>query len=237
MRPSSPAGWCGPPFARCRIEPLQQLQVGTSFDTARIDTNNVSLEAKTAGLTSFLKVVPRAKFNIIREADERNRFGAELGWAHGPLAIMGEYCSFRIPTIRTSATSFSFHVKDYYLSCLYMLTGDRPRFEHGLFQGVRPERGLGDGGWGSLGVGFRYDAFAADESIYDTLIDAGVSVRKAVATSYSLIWYMTPSAKILVDATSTRFDRPLLVGRDALQGTALYSTREKVFTGRFQLAF
>jgi len=42
---------------------------------------------------------------------------------------------------------------------------------------------------------------------------------------------------LILDATRTDFDKPLLVSRDPLTGSAIFSDREDVFTARFQFQF
>jgi len=43
--------------------------------------------------------------------------------------------------------------------------------------------------------------------------------------------------RLLLSATRTNFDRPLLIEKDSLTGEGIYSDREDVVTGRFQLQF
>ncbi|MCP4693383.1 MAG: hypothetical protein GY859_35415, partial [Desulfobacterales bacterium] len=69
------------PFRGAGIEYLENLQVGGSMEYASIDRNNVGIHVKTAGLTPFFDVSSSTKFNIIREADSRAGYGAELGWS------------------------------------------------------------------------------------------------------------------------------------------------------------
>jgi phosphate-selective porin OprO/OprP len=118
-----------------------------------------------------------------------------------------------------------------------MTTGEEPTFKKGVFQDIKPRKNLGRCGWGALGLAFRYDMFSADESVYDTLIEQGVSVREAEAYTIALNWYLNPFVRVIMDATRTEFDSPLVVARDELTGSSIFSDRETVFTGRFQFAF
>ena len=86
-------------------------------------------------------------------------------------------------------------------------------------------------------MAFRYDYFRADGDVYENMIYAGNSVRRAKAYSIALKWYLDRFTLLALDATRTEFDQPLLVGRDAIKGTAIYSDREDVVTARFQLGF
>ena len=225
------------PFKDRGISLLDGLQVGGSFSYANIDRNNVEIHVKTTGLTTLFDVASRAKFNIIREADDLSRYGAEFAWVWGPLAVAGESTYVLYEDITTSADLFDFELKDYYGSFLWMMTGEEPALKNGVFQPVRPTRSVWEGGWGAFGLSFRYDYFEADDIAYDVLIYEGNSVREAEAISIALNWYPTQFVRLVLDATRTEFDRPLLIDRDPLTGEAVYSDREDVLTGRFQFAF
>jgi phosphate-selective porin OprO/OprP len=225
------------PFKHRRISLLEDLQVGGSLSYAEIDQNNVEIHAKTTGLTPFFDVASRAKFNIIREADKRSRYGAELAWVWGPFAVAGESTYVLYQDITTSADQFDFELEDYYASLLWMVTGEKPALQNGVFQPIKPKRSVWDGGWGAIGLAFRYDSFEADQIAYDVLIYEGDSVREAEAYTIALNWYLAPSVRVVLDATRTEFDRPLLIDRDPLTGEAIYSDREVVITGRFQFGF
>ncbi|MCP4693972.1 MAG: hypothetical protein GY859_38410, partial [Desulfobacterales bacterium] len=225
------------PFRGAGIEYLENLQVGGSMEYASIDRNNVDIHVKTAGLTPFFDVSSSTKFNIIREADSRAGYGAELGWSLGPLALSGEYIRTRHRDVATSAREFDIDLQNYYISLFWMATGETPMFQNGVLQPVAPNRAPRRGGWGALGLAIRWDVFETDEAVYDYLIKAGNSVREARAYSFALNWILNPHVKVIFDASTTRFDIPLLIDRDPRTGEAVYSDREDVFTGRFQFMF
>jgi phosphate-selective porin OprO/OprP len=225
------------PFKSRSIPLLEYFQVGGSFSYANMDRNNVRINLTTTGLTTVFDVASAAKFRIIREADSASRYGAEMGWAFGPFALMAEYIRFDFKDVRTSAEQFDIELRDYYVAILWMITGEKPTFGRGVFQPITPERSVFQGGWGGLGAAFRYDSFEADEGVYDVLITAGESVRKVEAYSVALNWYLNAFARLIVDYTRSNFDVPLLILRDPLTGTAVFSDHESVLTGRFQFQF
>ncbi|RJR26002.1 MAG: hypothetical protein C4582_02730 [Desulfobacteraceae bacterium] len=225
------------PFKGLGLTLLEGLQLGGSLSYASIDRNNVQIGVKTAGLTTFFDVASMAKFNIIRQADSRRRYGVELGWTYGPLMLMGEYFSLNYYDVATSSSSFDIKIEDYYVSLLWMITGEKPRFKDGVFQRIEPGKKVFFNGWGGLGLALRYDVFEADESVYDTLIRTGDSVRKAEAYSIALNWFLNEYARLILDFTRTEFDLPLLILRDPLTGTSIYSDKEDVITARFQIGF
>jgi phosphate-selective porin OprO/OprP len=225
------------PFKASRADLFQDLQFGGSFTYSDIDKNNVQVQVKTTGLTTFFDVASGAKFNVIREAGKRKRYGLELGWAFGPLALSAEYVDMELTDITTSAGSFNANMEDTYVAFLWMLTGERPRFENGVFQPIKPLHNVLEGGWGALGLALRYDRFSAEPSVYDDLIIEGNSVRKAEGYTIALNWILNPSVRLIIDATRTDFDKPLIIDRDPLTGEVIYAEREDVLTGRFQLGF
>jgi phosphate-selective porin OprO/OprP len=197
----------------------------------------VKVEVKTSGLTTFFNVNSAAKFNIIREVNSRTRYGAELAWAYGPLLLWGEYINLQFSDVKTSDAQFDINVKDYYGSLLWMVTGEKPNLKNGVIQPIRPLRNAWQGGWGALGLAFRYDHFDGGDATYEYLVEPGNSVREATAYTVALNWYLNPYLRLLINATRTRFDRPLLVTKDSLTGEAVYSDCEDVITGRIQLQF
>lgn len=225
------------PFRNRGIPLGEDFQIGGSLGYAQIDRNNVTVNVKTTGLTSVFDVAASGKFNIIRDADKQIRYGGELGWAYGPLALRGEYIYVKYLDVRTSSAQFDFDLKGYYGSILWMVTGEHPTFENGVFQPIKPLKSVWQGGWGALGLAFRYDAFKASESVYNYLVIPGNSIRKATGYSFALNWFLNSSSRLIFDATRTTFDRPLLIYRDSITGTAVYSDHEDVITGRLQFAF
>jgi phosphate-selective porin OprO/OprP len=225
------------PFKNWKYPLFKHLQVGGSFSYAQVDRTNVNVAVKTTGLTTFFHVASDAKFNIIRDADTRSRIGAEFAWTYGPLLLNGEYFQLEFKDITTSEDRFDVALDDYYLSLLWMVTGEEPEVRNGILQPIQPSKSIWHGGWGGLGLALRYDVFEADDSVYDNLIIAGNSVAEATAYSVALNWYLDPFVKIILDFTRTDFDQPLLISRDPISGTAIYSEKEDVITTRFQFEF
>ena len=178
-----------------------------------------------------------AKFNIIRDVDARIRYGAEVAWAYGPLLLWGEYINLQFTDVKTSDAQFDINLKDHYGSLLWMITGEKPTLKQGVIQPIRPLRNFWQGGWGAVGLAFRYDHFDGGDATYEYLVEPGVSVREATAYTIAVNWYLNPYVLLLLNATRTNFDRPLLIDKDFLTGEAIYSDREDVLTGRFQFQF
>jgi phosphate-selective porin OprO/OprP len=225
------------PFRNQGIAVVDDLQFGGSASYAKIDSNNVDIHVKTTGLTEFFDVSSNAKFAIIQNADQLTRYGAELGWACGPLALMSEYVHSYYKEVSTSSSEFNIKLHDYYIDLLWMLTGEHPAFGKGVLQPIKPLASVWDGGWGGIGLAARYDHWEADKGVYDDLVQPGNSVRKADAYTIALNWWLNSFARFILDFTRTDFDRPLLIDRNSRTGQAEYSDSEDVLTARFQFGF
>jgi phosphate-selective porin OprO/OprP len=225
------------PFRKRNVPFGENLHFGGSLSYARVDRSNVDLELKTGGLTTFLDISPNAKFSIVQDADCLLRYGLEFAWSYGPFAVMAEYVSNEYDDVVTSNNRFDFDLKDYYVALLWMITGEEIQFREGVLQSIKPNRSFWESGWGAFGIALRYDNFQADDVIYDTLVEPGVSVRKAEGFTGALNWYLNPYARFILNFTRTKFDQPLLIDRDSQTGKSVFSDREDVFTARFQFLF
>ncbi len=225
------------PFKNMGIPIWNGLQIGGSYSYAKADRNNVKVAVETSGLTPFFEINSAAKFNIIRDVNARTRYGAELAWAYGPLLLWGEYINLQFSDVKTSDARFNINLEDHYGSLLWMITGEEPALKNGKIQAIRPLRNLGQGGWGALGLAFRYDNFDAGDAAYKHLIDPKTYVREATAYTIAVNWYLNPYIRLLLNATRTNFDQPLLIYKDSLTGEAFFSDREDMVEGRFQFQF
>jgi phosphate-selective porin OprO/OprP len=159
----------------------RNLQAGISKSYAEIDRTDVNITLKTTGMTPFFQVASSAKFKIIQDADSRVRFGADIGFATGPAVFWGEYFSTTYNDVETGTDQFTIDLESAYGALLIMISGEQPGFHGGKMLPIRPRQSICEGGWGALGLGFRYDTFKTASSVYDELITPGNSVRKAEA--------------------------------------------------------
>ena len=212
---------------------LENLHLGGSFSYADVDRNNLALNVKTPGQTSFFSVSAASKFKIIHDAGFRRRWGAELGWAHGPLALMSEYSRLSISDVTTSSDVFDLNLEGFYLSLAWTLAGEQPFFKDGAWQPPRPRRSVWQGGPGAWVLAARYDWFKAHD-VYGKLINPGESISRAGALSLALSWHLDEYARFILDLSRTDFDRPLLIRVDSETGEALFSDHEYALTLRLQ---
>lgn len=225
------------PFAHAGIPLLQGFHLGASGSYQRADANTVSLDISTAGRTDFFSLATNAKFSIIRNCDTLIRHGADAAWTYGPVALFGEYIQARYDDVESKAQTFDAEMTGYYGAGAWIITGEPVLASRGAIQPVIPANALGDGGYGALGLAFRYDNFDAGDKVYDTLVFVGDSVREAEAMTFGLNWYLNQYARLSLEFTRTTFDQPLLIYRDSSTGTSLYSDKEDLIISRFQLGF
>jgi len=225
------------PFKNHGLPVVDSLQFGGSFTYANANQNSVDIHVKTAGLTPFFNVNSSTMPNAVRDVSSRTRYGAELAWTYGPVLVWGEYVNLRYRDVKTTANAFDINTEDTYGALLWMITGEHPELKNGEIQPIRPRENLWQGGWGALGLAFRFDHFDGGNNAYEDLVQPGDSVQKATAYTLALTWYLNPYVKLLIDATRTNFDQPLLIEKNAQTGEEIYADREDVLTGRLQLRF
>ena len=219
---------------------LKGLQIGGSFSYARLDTSDLNIAIKTPGLTEFFTVNSRAKFHIIQDVDHRERYGIELSYTYGPLLVMGEYVqNDYYDVLLSSGEYFDFDLSAWYVSTLFMITGEEPSLEGGVLKRIVPKKpfNIAERGWGAWGIGFRYQQFEGDPIVYDKLVVRGNSVRRANAFTIALNWYLNSMMRINFDYSETSFAQDLFLGINPLKGYSYYVGRERVWVTRFQLEF
>jgi len=172
----------GKPFNFSDSPLLKGLQIGGSYSYARLDTSDLTIGIRTPGLTKFFTVTSRGKFYIIQEVDHVQRFGIEMAYTYGPLLLMGEYVrNDYYDVLLSSGEDFDFDLWAWYVSALFMLTGEKPLVEGGVLRGIVPKNpfNIKERRWGAWGIGFMYQRFEAGRIVYQKLVQRGNSVRSA----------------------------------------------------------
>jgi phosphate-selective porin OprO/OprP len=218
---------------------LKTFQVGGSYSASRLDTSDFTLKIKTPARTTFFTVQPRAKFHMTEEIDDLNRYGFEMAYTLGPVALMAEYIKNDYGSVKLSDTEpFDFSLRSWYAGMLVMLTGERPELKGGVLGKIRPIRdfNIRTGGWGAWGLGCMYQQFEAEKIVYESLVYEGNSVREANSLTVALNWYLNSMARLSLNYSRTRFRDPLFLGNDA-DGNAYYRDVEHAWMARLQLEF
>lgn len=218
---------------------LKGLQIGGSFSYARLDTSDLNIAIRTPARTRFFTVNSRAKYHIIQEVDDRERLGFELVYTYGPLILMGEYITNDFSdVVLASKESFDFDLKGWYLSMLFMLTGEEPTVKRGVLEKIRPRScfNIDERRWGAWGVGMRYEQFEAGRNVYAKLVHEGNSVRRANSFTVALNWYLNSMVRFSLNYSRTRFAQSLFLGTSP-EGYSYYEDTEHAWVTRFQLEF
>ena len=227
------------PFNRFGPSFLKGLQIGGSFSYARLDTSDLNVAVRTPARTKFFTVNSRAKYHIIQDVDNRERYGLELAYTYGPLVIMGEYIrNDYSDVLLASEERFDFDLRGWYLSLLFMLTGEEPIVKGGILERIRPRNcfNLDERGWGAWGIGLRYQQFEAGRNVYEYLVQEGISVRRANAFTVALNWYLNSMVRFTLNYSRTSFAQSLFL-ETSPEGYSYYEDTENVWVTRFQLEF
>jgi phosphate-selective porin OprO/OprP len=134
---------------------------------------------------------------------------------------------------------FDFSMRAWYAQMLIMLTGERPVIKGGVLEKIRPLKdfNIRTGAWGAWGLAFMYQDFEAEDEVYDFLVTAGDSIRKADSFTVGLNWYLNSMVRLTLNYSRTRFDDPLFLGSHPTKGYAYYQDIEHAWVTRFQLEF
>ena len=160
-----------------------------------------------------------------------------------------------VPGTCTSLGSAAMKVKAkaYYYEFMYNITGESfaGAYKSGAFSGLKPNSNFGAGGTGAWQIGVRFSGYDSSDTAGDS------SYNKSSGTAYAdgsvsdiksrqqnsdkgntitigLNWYLNPNARIMFNASETRFDTPVGV----LDGTLLGTTqKERVLSIRSQFNF
>lgn len=227
------------PFRPWGPEILKTLQVGGSYSASRLDTSDFNLKIKTPARTTFFTVQPRAKFHMTEEIDDLNRYGLEMAYTLGPVALMAEYFQHDYDGVKLSKTEpFDFSMHAWYAGMLVMLTGEQPELKGGVLAKIRPRRDfdIRTGGWGAWGLGLMYQQFEAEKIVYESLVYEGISVREANSLTAAVNWYLNSLVRFSLNYSRTRFRDPLFLGND-VNGRAYYRDTEHAWMARLQLEF
>lgn len=218
---------------------LKSLQIGGSYSYARLDTSDFNVKVKTPARTTFYTIQPNAKFHMTEEIDDLNRYGLELAYTLGPVALMAEYIKNDYGGVKISDTElFDFSLRSWYAGLLVMLTGERPELKGGVLGRIRPLKdfNIRTGSWGAWGLGCMYQQFEADKITYESLVNEGLSVREANSLTAAINWYLNAMVRFSLDYSYTRFGDPLFLGYSD-SGAAYYEDIEQAWMARLQLEF
>jgi phosphate-selective porin OprO/OprP len=220
---------------------LDGFQMGASFSWARIETLNVSLKVKSSGMaTSALSVYElthNTKFGVLQDVDARLRAGAEMAWAWGPLALMGEYVRLSYTDLEpVGSAPEDADFSAWYAAALWNITGEPVVFRKGVLQPLYPKRFFNpdENSWGAFCLGVRVEHFNGDKDWINPA--SHVSSETADTCSLALSWVLFPMYRVIVDLSHTRLSDPVRA-RVRPDGGIDYVDTEQCLTARFSIDF
>lgn len=189
--------------------------------------------------TTWFKVDP-----AVRQDGGRLRYGVELFWSVGPLAVMGELMRVGFDGLEvdsldadgnvTSTTRRDLAIWGGYVTFSWLITGEHAGFQGGRPVAIKPKRdfGLGPGqGWGAWQLVFRYDFARADAAWRDLdYVDSAAYTSGVRGITLGLNWYLNDMVRGMLNYYNYRFDQDITAGSDILSG-------EQGLLARIQLIF
>lgn len=158
---------------------------------------------------------------------DRDRAGAELSLAFGPVKAQGEYVKSSFETT-TAGAGVDRDIEAWYAEALWLITGEKyaDAYRSGAYGTIRPKNALGSGGgWGAWEIGLRYTDFDAED--FPAIVGQS---RKAEAYTVGLKWIPITNVRFLLNYVQTDFDTPVNISG----GT---TDDEKAITLRAQIYF
>ncbi len=155
---------------------------------------------------------------------DRERSGAELALAYGPVKLQGEWMN-----VSFDGTGFSREVKSSYVSAMWAITGESyvNAYRDGIFRNIKPNSEFMKGakGMGAWVVGARFSKFDAGDFATGTF----TGIREADAVTVGLNWIPNAMTRVMLNYTQTDFATSL--GNDV---NGLPINDEKAITLRTQ---
>jgi phosphate-selective porin OprO and OprP len=195
------------------------LHFGGSIDAGRLGNTSAG-SAKAAGAQSEGRGVTFFAPDAFSGSNvDRDRYGAEIALAQGPVKLQGEWIRASYEGTSAAAGDYSRDIDAYYASLTWLVTGEHyaASYKEGTFGRIKPGAAFRSGdGWGALEVGLRYSRFdAGDFSAANApgtgTIDATKHSNKADAVSLGLKWIPVPNARLMLNYVRTDFDTPITV--------------------------
>ncbi len=212
---------------------FQDLYLGGSFTYG--DQNSKASDwwrggkmVTQAGTTWFL-VDPSVTENGVR-----TRLGAEIYWAVGPFAFMGEFVRADFQGLIKGEQNNDLAIWGGYAQASWMLTGEHLQYKYGKPGLITPKRNFGWGagkGWGGWQLVARYD-YASADSGWRSLgyVDPLKYSDGARGWTLGVNWYLNDMVRTMFNFFHYSFDQKVLVNDTLID-------HEQGFMGRIQFVF
>jgi phosphate-selective porin OprO/OprP len=143
----------------------------------------------------------------------RRRYSPQLSFYSGPFGLLAEYAHSQTEVRRAAdGRRLDFEAKAWQATGVFVVTG-----EQASFGGVRPNRPFdpSKGQWGAVELAARVHGLEIGRGSVDAgLIDVGRSVRKVLAWTAGVNWWLTRNLKQVVNFERASFDGGAAAGAD-----------------------
>jgi phosphate-selective porin OprO/OprP len=219
-------------FAALLSQPRNVIHIGGNYKSGSAANSSTSpytaASVQTEG-RGVLFFTPQA-FNaagVTATNVDRTLTALELGLAHGPVKLQGEYWTASYSGTRQSpapVTPYDPDLTAYYIELMWMVTGEdyADWYKGGQFGRIKPRNSFNwrDRTWGAWQVGARYSEFDGTSFTLTAPANAGrlatnapttLPTNRTSAWTLGVTWVLNPYVRFLANYIHTEFDTPITV--------------------------
>jgi len=185
------------------IPVFNDLFLGASVTTSGQEETLAGSGFQTGAATRFFTWSAGAAVD-----DDRTRWGADLEWLFGPVALRAEYLKVDWGAIDLGGASENFRAGGWFVEGACVLTGEAKRRN----RPVLPDKVFdpGKGGWGALEVVARYEVFRLEEDVLDAGFATGTDAVRG--STIGINHYPNKHMIFKFQVQYLKFDDDILVG-------------------------
>jgi phosphate-selective porin OprO and OprP len=192
-------------------------------------------------LTGFEIALAKDAFKFQTESFNASYDATALNYTH---AVSTSYAAL------TGTARLNLNTKANYYEFMYNITGESwsDAYRAGVFSTVKPKSnfngiGKGTGAW-QTGIRFsQYEVNLPGTSANSAITDGGFGKSRAEnseiakTVTYGLNWILNPTARFMVNYSTTKFDRPVYYLSTINRTTPEYTNKENILSVRSQFNF
>ena len=224
------------PFAATSIAFLKELTIGAAGTIGQHDGVQPGATTLPGYVTAGQSTFFAWNADVFAQGKEK-RFVPQASWYVGPFGAWAELAFVHQAVARNPATGGAFSTganqQAYTVTIAGVLTG-----EDATYGTLRPNRVFDPekGAWGAIELDARVSGLHADAIVFGheglvgtNVADASTSARRAFEWAIGAQWHFAPGIKMVLDYFQTTLEGGAASGADR--------PSEKVFVGRFQIAY
>lgn len=211
------------------------------------DFNLVSLRSEARGMSNIFRIRQAGQatgtegFSAPSPSGtkvDKQLVGLEYAVAYNDLKLQGEMAEVKLDATDYQGATLSGKVKASYIQVVYNITGEKwaDSYKDGAFGGIKIKNNFGSGnGSGAWQVGLRFSTYDGTDLYNATATGKRAGSEKGDTTTLGLTWFLNPNARIMLNYSSTKFDRAFRA--IDLDSPAPLADSEKVVAIRTQVNF